>query len=254
MMRTGKGIRFMGLAQLKVEPLYTEEEYLALERAAEERSEYLDGAIYQMAGESPDHGKVSVNLVRIISTHLLDKDCDLFTKDMKVRSGPLPKNRLNPKGLFSYPDLVIVCGEMKFLDEYRDVLVNPTVIIEVLSETTERFNRKQKFLRYQKYLPTLTDYVLVSQDQPLVEIFHRNSSEWWQYTFVDDLTGALRIPSLDCPLRLAEIYRRVEFPANSETESKSNETRPRKRIRQKAKAAKRKPATRRSASPGKKKK
>lgn len=132
----------MGLAQLKIDPLYTEEEYLTLERAAEERSEYLDGVIYQMAGESPNHGKVSTNLIVAIGNHLRGRDCDLFTKDMKVRSGPLPQNRLNTKGLFSYPDLVIVCGEMKFLDERQDVLVNPTVIIEVLSETTEKFNRK----------------------------------------------------------------------------------------------------------------
>ncbi len=209
----------MGLAQLKLDPahtdpLCTEEEYLALERQAEERHEYLDGVIYAMAGESPEHGSVSVNLVRLIGNHLLDKDCDLYTKDTKVRSGPMPKNRLGAKGLYSYPDLVIVCGERKYLDEHRDVLINPTVIIEVVSSSTEQFDRQQKFLRYQQYLPSLVDYVLVAQSHPLVEVFHRPSttSALWEYVAVGDLKKRVMIPALNCSLRLAGVYHRVTFP------------------------------------------
>ncbi len=197
---------------------YTEEEYLVFEREAEERSEYLDGVIYKMAGESPEHGRISANLVRLVGNRLVGTDCQDFTKDMKVRSGPLPRNPRNTKGLYSYPDLVVVCGKLQFLDEYRDVLVNPTVIIEVLSDSTETFDRKQKFLRYQKYLPTLTDYVLVSQDEPLIEIFYRDSpeSESWRYFFADELAGAIRIPSIDCELRLTEVYDRIAFPIAEE--------------------------------------
>lgn len=234
----------MGLAQLKPEPIYTEEEYLALEREAEERHEYLDGVIYAMAGESPDHGRVSVNLVRIISTHLLGKDCELFTKDMKVRSGPLPKSRFSTKGLYSYPDLVVVCGELKFLDEYQDVLINPAVIIEVLSEKTESFDRVAKFQRYQKYLPLLTDYVLVSQSQRLIEHFHRRAPELWHYTSVSDLKGHLIIPSIKCELRLADVYDRVKFPKAEKGEGKPSTT----KARRSGKSKPQKPETRKRAS------
>jgi len=202
----------MAFAYLKTEPIYTEDEYLSLERAAEERHEYLDGTIYATAGESPDHGRVSINLILELGNQLRNRDCQIFTKDMKVRSGPLPKSPFSTKGLFSYPDLVIVCGAMKFLDEYQDVLVNPTVIIEVLSETTQHFDRVAKFQRYQKYLPVLRGYVLVSQAEPLIEHYHRDSaSAVWQYVSASDLKGAVRLPSIKCRLRLAEVYNRVVF-------------------------------------------
>jgi Uma2 family endonuclease len=143
------------------QPLYTIEEYLALEREAEERYEYLDGFIYAMAGESPNHGAICVNLTGIISTQLLGAPCQVFFKDMKVRSGPVPKTRYTTKGLFSYPDLLVVCGKLKFHDKHQDVLLNPTVIIEVLSPTTEAFDRGQKFRRYRMHIPALTDYIVV---------------------------------------------------------------------------------------------
>lgn len=223
----------MALAQRKTEietaPLYTESEYLALEREADERHEYLDGVIYSMAGESPKHGDVSVNLVRLISTALLGKPCNTYTKDTKVRSGPLPKWRSGTKGLYSYPDLVVVCGERKYLDEYQDVLVNPTVIIEVLSDRTERFDRKQKFLRYQQYLPSLVDYVLVSQNEPTLELYHRPSpkSPQWEFTIVNGLKSRLFIPSLKCWLRLADVYYRVTFPPSDFDEGDVKQTKPR---------------------------
>jgi Uma2 family endonuclease len=215
----------MTLAQGKQEVIreqvYTEAEYLSLERTAEERHEYLDGVIQAMAGESPEHGKISVNLIRIISTHLLGKNCDLFTKDTKVRSGPLPRSRTQTKGLFSYPDLVVVCGVAKYLDDYRDVLTNPVVIVEVLSDSTEKFDYRQKFLRYQQYLPSLVDYVLVSQEEPAIEIYHRPSprSSRWEYTATSELKSRIAIPSLKCTLRLAEVYYRVSFSVAAEQQS-----------------------------------
>ena len=236
----------MGLAQRKIaietEPLYTEAEYMALERAAEERHEYLDGVIYAMAGESSEHGDISVNLVRIVSTTLLGKPCNTYTKDTKVRSGPLPKIRLSAKGLYSYPDLVVVCGERKYLDEYRDVLINPTVIIEVVSDSTEEFDRRQKFLRYQQYLPSLVDYVLVAQKHPMIEVFHRPSpkSPQWEYTAVSGLKGQIVIPALKCTLRLAKVYYRVSFPPQTSAKPTKPRATPR---RQKSLPAQSQPAT-----------
>jgi Uma2 family endonuclease len=116
------------------------------------------------------------------------------------------------KGMFSYPDLVVVCGEPKFLDQRRDVLLNPQVIIEVLSPSTESFDRGDKFRRYHRYNPTLTDYVLVSQSLPFIEHFRRLSSDEWVYTTASDLQGSLNISSIDCVLRLSEVYDRVTFP------------------------------------------
>src|SRR5436853_7901529 len=158
------------------QPLYTVEEYLALEREAEERHEYLDGFIYAMAGESPNHGAICVNLVAQLHNQLRGTPCQVFSKDMKVRSGPIPKTRYTTKGLFSYPDLLIVCGELQFHDKHQDVLLNPTVIIEVLSPTTEAFDRGKKFRRYRMHIPTLTDYIVVSQDRPLIEHFARQDN------------------------------------------------------------------------------
>jgi len=238
----------MALAQRKQvisEPLYTEAEYLAFERAADERHEYLDGVIYAMAGESPEHGAISVNLIRIVSTALLRKPCSTYTKDTKVRSGPLPKVRTQTKGLFSYPDLVVVCGERKYLDEYKDVLINPTVIIEVLSDSTEKKDRRQKFLRYQQYLPSLVDYVLVSQEEAAIEIFHRPApqSPQWEYTAASGLKSRIVIPSVKCTLKLADVYYRVTFPPTE----KAQEAKP-------TKARNAAPATKKSQPPQKKRK
>jgi Uma2 family endonuclease len=191
---------------------YTVEEYLALERVSEERHEYLDGEIYALAGESPDHGRICTNIGGLYA-QLRDTPCEVFTKDMKVRSGPDPKFLRTPKGLYSYPDLLVVCGEMKFHDEYRDVLLNPTVIIEVLSPATEAFDHGEKWVRYQTWLPSLTDYLLVSQSKPLVEHYHRQPQGGWLYSLVSGLDGSVSLASIACTLRLADVYDRIVFPA-----------------------------------------
>lgn len=233
----------MAFAHQQSEPLYTEEEYLALERAADERHQYLDGVIYAMAGESFEHGSISTNLVIELGTQLRGRDCRIFTKDIKVRSGPLPQRRFSTKELFSYPDLVVVCGEVKVLDEHQDVIINPTVIIEVLSESTQHFDRVAKFQRYQKYLPTLREYVLVSQAEPLIEHYSRTSdTAVWQYVSVTDLKGAAQLPSIKCRLRLAEVYDRVVFPRAGEPAPKPKA---RKKAATKARAGRKSVATER---------
>lgn len=195
---------------------YGVDEYLALEREAEERSEYLDGLIYPMAGESPEHGRICTNMTRIISTQLLGTPCEAFSKDIKVRSGPVPVQRNKTKGLYSYPDLIVVCGELRFHDEHRDVLLNPTVIVEVLSPTTEAFDRGEKWARYQSWLPELSEYLLVSQTKPRIEGYHRRAQGEWSYARTEEIEPALSLTSVDCTLRLADVYDRVRFPEQDE--------------------------------------
>lgn len=198
----------MSLPQRELQ--FTVAAYLTAERETEERNEYLDGFIYRMAGESPEHGAICTNLTASLHTQLLGTPCQVFSKDTKVRSGPLPERFNSTKGLFSYPDVVVVCGKLQLLDEHRDVLLNPTVIIEVTSPTTEQFDRTEKWMRYQRWLPTLSDYILVAQTRPVIEHYQRESEERWTYTAVSE-TGSLLIPSIKCRLELAEVYDRVEF-------------------------------------------
>lgn len=200
--------------QPKKEPLSTVEAYLALEREAEDRHEYLDGVIYDMAGESPAHGDISANLVYEFMRQLRDKPCRVRFKNTKVFSGSplLAQLRKSRKGLFSYPDIVVICAEPQYLDHHQDVLVNPQVIIEVLSASTEGFDRGAKFLRYRKALPSLTDYILVWQELPLIEHFIRQADDNWLARLIEGLDASLHIASLDCTLKLSEIYRLVNFP------------------------------------------
>ncbi|MGH9841262.1 MAG: Uma2 family endonuclease [Blastocatellia bacterium] len=191
---------------------YTIEEYLGMERVAEERHEYLDGFLIEMAGESGEHGDISSNLVMIVGTQLRGTPCRARTKDTKVRSGPMPVNFQSKKGLFSYPDLVVIRGDPQYLDRFRDVITNPSVIIEVLSESTANFDRGQKFFRYSNWNPTLSDYVLVSQHIPFVEIFSRQADGSWNFRHVFGLECSLRIPSIQCTLNLTEVYDRIVFP------------------------------------------
>jgi Uma2 family endonuclease len=165
-----------------------------------------------MAGESPEHGAICTNLSGILYSQLRGSPCQAFSKDTKVRSGPAPRPGRTPKGLYSYPDLLVVCGELKFHDEHRDVLLNPSVIIEVLSSTTEAFDRGEKWTRYQTWLPELSDYLLVSQSKPQIEHFHRQASGEWLYSLVNSLEGTLSLKSINCTLQLTEVYDRVVFP------------------------------------------
>jgi Uma2 family endonuclease len=196
----------------QTQPCYTVEEYLALERQSEERHEYIDGQIYAMAGESNEHADISVNLVGELRSQLKGTPCRVWTKDSKVLSGPAFRSYKSIKGLFSYPDIVVVCGEPLFLDEHRDVLLNPTLIIEVLSPSTESFDRGEKFRRYRTHLDSLTDYVQVSQTLPLVEHFRRQSNDEWVLSTISDMTASVHLASINCALRMSEIYDRVKFP------------------------------------------
>lgn len=162
----------MATPQQKLMPLLSEEEYLAFERQAEERHIYIDGRIQAMAGESFAHGRISMNLARELGIALKGKPCEPLSKDMKVRSGSAQaKTKWPPKGFFSYPDIVIVCGPISH-DEHEDVVVNPKVIIEVLSASTEAFDRGEKFQRYRRHNDTLSDYIVNRAGQTLRGAFY----------------------------------------------------------------------------------
>jgi Uma2 family endonuclease len=191
----------------------TIDEYLRRERAAFEKSMYLDGQVIAMAGESLSHGRISTNLAAMLHTQLRGGPCEVFSKDLKTRSiKPGPFNPRSRSGLFSYPDVVIVCGEPECHDEYQDVITNPKVIFEVLSPSTEKYDRGEKFFRYQTWNPTLTDYLLVSQDRPQVEHFTRQTDGSWRYTLTEGLAATVSISSVGCTLKLADVYDRVPFP------------------------------------------
>lgn len=192
-------------------PILTEDEYLKFERAAPERHIYVDGEIFAMAGESPEHGDIASNIQASLHGQLEDSPCRVRAANTKVRSGPLPKSANRTAGFYSYPDIVVICDEPEYFDEYRHVVLNPKVIVEVLSESTEAFDRGLKFERYQKFNPTLTDYVMVSQDRPQIEHYHREKNGTWTYQLHEGLKAVVKLTAIKCRLKAAEVYRRIKF-------------------------------------------
>src|SRR2546426_155523 len=148
---------------------FSAEEYLAQERKSDKRHEYFDGEILGMAEEGLEHATIRTNLVGLVGTQLLGTPCQAFFHDMKVLCGSVTQQEGSNQNLIAYPDMVVVCGELKFHDEHRHVILNPTVIIEVSSPYTETFDRREKWSRYQTCLLTLKDYLMVAQSQPQIE-------------------------------------------------------------------------------------
>jgi len=184
---------------------YTPEEYLELERQSDVRHEYYEGEIYAMAGETLKHSQICVNLAREVSSQLKGKPCQALSPNMKVRA--------QTKGLFAYPDLTVVCGEPIFHDQKKDVLLNPRVIFEVLSPSTERYDRTMKFFKYRQEIEDLTDYIIVSQHSAFIEHYEKQADGRWVHTVVGGLENVLNVTSINCVLSLAEIYDRVEIAA-----------------------------------------
>jgi Uma2 family endonuclease len=186
----------------------SEGEYLTAERAAEEKSEYLAGEVFAMAGASRAHSLIVGNLVRTLGNRLEDRPCEVYPADMRVQ--------VRDSGLYAYPD-VVVCGPPRFLDEREDTLLNPTVIIEVLSPTTEAYDRGAKFAHYRR-LPSLREYVLLSQTHAYLERFERvEDGPKWTFSEVSGLEGTLRLSSVDAALPLSELYARVEVSTDPQS-------------------------------------
>lgn len=193
---------------LKIKRSYSPEEYLEMERTSDERHEYLDGRIFQMAGESLSHSRVCVNLTAEVALQLRGKRCEALSANMKVRT--------STASLFSYPDLTVVCGVPEFPDRKKDVVVNPRAIFEVLSPSTEKYDRGRKFQRYRLGNETLTDYILIAQETVLVEHFHKTETGVWTYENYNDMSDFLRLGELELELMLERIYDRVEVEPQSE--------------------------------------
>ena len=183
---------------------YTVAEYLALERASETKHEYFDGEIFAMAGASEPHNLIAGNAVRELGNALKSGPCRVYPSDMRV---------LCPSGLRTYPDVTVVCGNPQFEDGQRDTLLNPRVIIEVLSPSTETYDRGKKFENFQAIL-SLREFVLICQDRPRVEHYTRlEGADEWTLKAVTSHGASIHFPSLDCDISLAEIYAKVEFVA-----------------------------------------
>jgi Uma2 family endonuclease len=191
------------------EQFITPADYLALERRAETKSEYLNGHIYAMSGASHSHNRITINLGAMLHSRLRGKLCEPFVNDMRVK--------VSPTGLYTYPDVIVVCGEPRFEDADVDTLLNPKVIIEVLSDSTEAYDRSGKFAHY-RALESLTDYLLVAQNQPRIEHFARQTDRSWRYSVADGLEAEIEIATIDCVLQLAEVYERVTFPEVGKTD------------------------------------
>lgn len=171
----------------------TPEEYLSLERQAEVKSEYVDGTVIAMPGVSERHNLIVVNLITGLKPQLKEKGCRVYPGDLKVNVG----------SRFFYPDVFAICGDTAFVGEGTDVITNPSLIIEVLSESTSGYDHGTKFLSYQQ-IPSLQEYLLVHQDQFLVEQYRRQPPNAWLYTRTDGLNSEMA--TLGCRLSLSELY------------------------------------------------
>lgn len=188
------------------EKLYTPEEYLAFEREAEEKHEYINGEIVAMAGASREHNLISVNVSSELRFALKGKSCEVYANDMRVR---MKRNR------YGYPDVVVVCGTPEFDDEEFDVLLNPTVAVEVLSKSTRFRDKTEKPVTYQK-MESLRECLLIEQTEPRIEHYIKQTPKHWILKIYEDLDEAVVLESIDCQLPVAEIYARIEFRDEAE--------------------------------------
>jgi Uma2 family endonuclease len=179
------------------------EEYLALDRAAELRSEFLDGEIVAMSGGSMRHAVLQVNLIGEVRAALRGTSCQAFNSDLRIRVS---------SRMYTYPDLTVVCGKPMLADERQDILLNPTVIFEVLSPSTEHYDRGVK-LRHYRSIDSLQDYILVSQDQVRIERYTRRDANTSTFRDYQGPNETLLIESIGTSLPLTSIYERIEFPA-----------------------------------------
>jgi Uma2 family endonuclease len=192
----------MGATAASLPRRLTPEEYLEIEERAEYKSEYWQGYVYAMSGASFAHVLISSSLYELLGPEARRNSCRSLTADMKIW--------VEEESAFFYPDASVLCGKPRFRGKRNDVIENPAVIIEILSDSTERYDRGRKFRAY-RTIPELRHYVLIAQDEPQVEVYTRNGEEWVLHTF-RGLPSVARLPLIDASLPLADLYRDVEFP------------------------------------------
>lgn len=181
--------------------IYTPEEYLALEEKAEFRSEYSDGKIIAMAGGSLNHARIIRNIYRVLASKL-NEDCESITSEIKIRVENYRK--------FYYPDVFVFCGEPDFYQQRNDTIINPVLIVEVLSDSTEAKDRGEKMLAY-RTLESLREYVLIPQNNETIEQYIKNADGSWIHKATIGLKSIVRFESIGVELKLEDIYQRVEF-------------------------------------------
>jgi Uma2 family endonuclease len=187
----------------------TPQEYLRLEREANYKSEYFKGEIFAMAGASFNHNIVNENCSVLIGSYLRKKPCQSFSRDMKLH---IPANTL-----YTYPDLMVVCGDKKFVDGEKDIIMNPVIIIEILSKTTEAYDRGDKFALYRS-IPSLREYVVISSTSIRAEVMRKENELglWFLASEADTLEGSIQIKNIDLELSLSDIYEETEGIINTE--------------------------------------
>jgi Uma2 family endonuclease len=188
--------------------LLTEAEYLACERNADFRSEFYRGETFAMAGASREHNLIAANITRALGNQLSGGPCEVYQSDMKVQ--------VSATGLYTYPDVVVACGGPQFADDKKDVLLNPTLIVEVLSPATAGYDCGPKAAHYRR-LDSLQEFVLVDQNTPVIEHYGRESSDTWRISRHEGLASVLALNSIGCRLLLADCYTKVEFVPGAAT-------------------------------------
>ena len=188
---------------LQPKPHLSFDEWLEGERASlEGRSEYVAGEVFAMTGASVEHNAIVANIVSELRTQMKGRPCHVYANDLKVR--------IRTADAGKYPDLIALCGEHEFQDGRRDVVLNPSLIVEVLSDSTEAYDRGNKFAIYRQ-IPSLREYLLVSQHRVLVELYSRGDDGRWTLSDYFALTDSVPLASVGCTLALAEVYDKVEL-------------------------------------------
>ncbi|MBL8152651.1 MAG: Uma2 family endonuclease [Anaerolineae bacterium] len=183
----------------------TPDEYLALERGSDSRHEYFNGETYAMSGASRRHSLIATSISASLFQQTQERPCEVHGSDMRVK--------VSATGLYTYPDVTIVCGTPELEDSHLDTLLNPTVLIEVLSPSTEAYDRGKKFEHYQR-IASLQEYLLVAQDEPRIEQFIRQP-QGWAYREAAGLDAEIALPTIGCTLSLKEVYQKVSFDMDS---------------------------------------
>ena len=184
--------------------LLTPEEYLEIERRAERKSEYFQGEMFAMAGASFAHVVIVGNLGRELGNRLEAGPCSVYSSELRLR--------VAPNGLFTYPDVMVICGGPEFADDRTDTVANPVLIVEVLSESAQAYDRGKKFDQY-RTLPSLREYLLVAQDAPRIEQWIRQPDDNWLRAETSGRDASIQLASVDCVLLLSEVYDKIEWPA-----------------------------------------
>lgn len=195
----------MGLPQRKTS--LSTQEYLRLERAAEFKSEFFRGEIFAMAGGSPRHSLIKTNVTAELRSILRDRACTAYDSDLRVK--------VEATGLYTYPDASVFCEPLQFDDDRRDTVTNPTILVEVLSPSSEAYDRGKKFNHYRR-IPSLREYLLVSQDEAKIERYSRNADETWTLTDATGMDALLNLPTLGIQLSLREVFSKVDFSEPAE--------------------------------------